>query len=73
MPFFDSPEQKIEAQMNAGREKLRMAKAKRAGSVPTRLSNKDVLKLTEAGIQEVLEATMDLNKLKAAQSTDESQ
>lgn len=73
MGLFDSPEQKAEAQMNVGRAQIRLANEGRASALPTDLSNEVILKLSKAGTKKLLEGTMKLNRLKANQSTDESQ
>ncbi len=74
MGFYDDARQKAEAQMNVGREQLKMARAKRVGSLPQRLSNAEVLKLSKSGIKQLMQGTMSKNKaIREAQSTDANQ
>ncbi|MHC4093994.1 MAG: hypothetical protein ACYSVY_27600 [Planctomycetota bacterium] len=71
MPFFDNPAQAAEARINAGKEMQKMGNAKRVGSIPQRLSAKQALDLVKEGTKERLAGEMQLNRLRAAQSSDE--
>lgn len=72
MPF-DSAIQRAEAKINVGKTQVRMASAKRASALPQPLSNADVLELASEGTKKILSGTQELNRLKNAQSTDDSQ
>lgn len=73
MPFFDSPEQKAEAQMNAGREKVKLAHKGRASALPSVLAMEDRVELLESAAKDIVEGQEKLRALKSNQSTDESQ
>lgn len=61
--------QQAEAKRNVGRGKIDVGRSKGRGAIGN-LSNQEKLAITRSGVKDLMEGTMELNRLKKNQSTD---